>query len=213
MGIIFFIESCSIWVLFSILQKDKHFSISSLDLNKFFKLFETVFLLAINKDEETSIIQAKIPLESDLNNFNKSINDAKKSLESLKEFKVNFEDNKNNLELQVSQLSQELEDFKLIQQNTLYELDKLKNTLNDKSYNIQIAYKKIANLEGQKAAFEEVGLGKAVETVMAANIDGVHAPLLQLGTVEKEYSTALEVAMGGRMKNIVVEDDEVAVEA
>lgn len=162
------------------------------------------------KDEETSIIQAKIPLESDLNNFNKSINDAKKSLENLKEFKVNFEDNKNNLELQVSQLSQELEDFKLIQQNTLYELDKLKNTLNDKSYNIQIAYKKIANLEGQKAAFEEVGLGKAVETVMAANIDGVHAPLLQLGTVEKEYSTALEVAMGGRMKNIVVEDDEVA---
>ena len=39
---------------------------------------------------------------------------------------------------------------------------------------------------GQNAAFEEVGLGKAVETVMSAHIEGVHAPLLQLGSVDKE---------------------------
>ena len=162
------------------------------------------------KDKETSIIQEKLPLENDLTSFRKNISDAKKSLEQLKEFKSNFEDNKQKIELQIEQLSKELEDFKIIQQNTLHDLDTLKNELSDKSYNIQLAYKKIANLEGQKAAFDEVGLGKAVETVMAAHIEGVHAPLLQLGTVEKEYSTALEVAMGGRMKNIVVEDDEVA---
>ena len=34
--------------------------------------------------------------------------------------------------------------------------------------------------------------------------------MLQLGSVDKEYSTALEVAMGGRMKNIVVDDVDVA---
>ena len=45
---------------------------------------------------------------------------------------------------------------------------------------------------------------------MNAGIKGVHAPLSQLGKVNDDYSTAMEVAMGGRMRNIVVDDDETA---
>lgn len=33
---------------------------------------------------------------------------------------------------------------------------------------------------------------------------------MNLGSVDEEYSTALEVAMGGRMRNIVVDDSDVA---
>ena len=65
-------------------------------------------------------------------------------------------------------------------------------------------------MEAQKQAIEDANFGKAVDTVLNAKIQGVHATLAQLGQVDKEYSTALEVAMGGRMKFVVVDDDEVA---
>ena len=55
-----------------------------------------------------------------------------------------------------------------------------------------------------------MNFGRAVDTVLNAKIKGVHATLAQLGQVDKEYSTALEVAMGGRMANVVVDDDETA---
>ncbi len=41
-------------------------------------------------------------------------------------------------------------------------------------------------------------MGNAIDTVMNAKLRGVHAPLVKLGTVDKEYSRdQLEVAFGG----------------
>ena len=48
---------------------------------------------------------------------------------------------------------------------------------------------------------------------MDANLDGVHAPLVKLGQVDKEYSLAMEIAVGGRMSHIVVDDEDVAARA
>ena len=49
-----------------------------------------------------------------------------------------------------------------------------------------------------------------ISTVMNANLEGVHAPLMQLGTVDEEYSLALDVAFGGRLAHIVVDDTHAA---
>lgn len=162
------------------------------------------------KDEETKLIQAKAPMESELSSLLKSVEDAKIKITEFEEFKQNFAGNKDRVEVQVVELGKELEDFKTIQQNTMYELDKTKNELNDVQYNVQTAYRKISQMEAQKQAFDEMNFGRAVDTVLNARINGVHATLAQLGQVDKEYSTALEVAMGGRMANIVVDDDETA---
>ena len=98
----------------------------------------------------------------------------------------------------------------MAQENVMYNLDKNKNEMSDLLHDIQMAQRKIITIEAQKSAYEEVNLGRAIDSVLKAKINGVHAPLLQLGSVDKEYSTALEVAMGGRMKNIVVDDEDVA---
>jgi chromosome segregation protein len=45
---------------------------------------------------------------------------------------------------------------------------------------------------------------------MNSGLGGIHAPLAKLGKVDKKYSLALEVAMGSRMRYIVVDSDEVA---
>lgn len=162
------------------------------------------------KDEELNIQKESIPLESTLQNHRKEVEESKKIIEELKEFKAGFAGNKDKFEIEVVELTKELEDYKIVQQNALYELDKTKNEIYDLNHTIQMAYRKISSLEAQKNAYDEMNFGRAIDTVLNAKLSGVHAPLLQLGKVDKEYSTALEVAMGSRMKFIVVDDDDVA---
>ncbi len=162
------------------------------------------------KEEEWSIKSNSIPLETELVSTKKDIELAKKTLNDLANFKANFKDNKDKLSLETEELQKELNDFKIAQENIVYNLDKNKNELSDIMFDIQTAQKKIVTMEAQKSAYEEINLGRSIEAIMKAKISGVHAPLLQLGSVDREYSTALEVAMGGRMKNIVVDDEDVA---
>ena len=69
---------------------------------------------------------------------------------------------------------------------------------------------RIEALEAAKQASEDANMGRAVETITSANLRGVHAPLVKLGQVDEEYSTAMEIAVGGRMAHIVVDDEHVA---
>lgn len=52
--------------------------------------------------------------------------------------------------------------------------------------------------------------GIAIDTVMNAHLQGVHGPLVKLGTVDEQYSMAMEVAFGGKMRHIVVDNEDVA---
>ncbi len=162
------------------------------------------------QDKEIKLIQKQAPLEADLSTKKKALEDAKIKLGELESFKANFSETKASKELLIEQLGKELDDFKIILKNTLYDLDKTKNEITDMDYDLQAARKKIYMLEASKQASEEANLGRAVDTVVNANIRGVHAPLMKLGQVDEEYSTAMEIAVGGRMAHIVVDDEHVA---
>lgn len=162
------------------------------------------------KDEETKLIQAKLPLESELKTLQRDLEDAKEKLAELTEMKTNFVANQDLKKTLVAQLQKEMADFKIIQQNAMHDLDTTKNEINDLNYNIQMASRKIAVMETKKQMAEDSNFGRAVDTIMNARLRGVHAPLVKLGTVDKEYSVAMEVAFGGRMAHIVVDDEHVA---
>ena len=162
------------------------------------------------KEEEWNIKSETIPLETELATSKKDVENAKKTLRELDLFKSNFEDNQDKLQVQIEELTKELQDYKLAQENVIYNLDKNKNEISDLMHDMQIVQRKVYTIEAQKSAYDENNLGRAIDSIIRAKIRGVHAPLLQLGSVDKEYSTALEVAMGGRMKNIVVDDEDVA---
>lgn len=162
------------------------------------------------KDEETKLIQSKLPLESELKTLQRDLEDAKTRLVELTEMKENFAANQDLKKTLVEQLQKEMADFKIIQQNAMHDLDTTKNEINDLNYNIQMASRKIAVMETKKQMAEESNFGRAVDTIMNAKLRGVHAPLVKLGTVDKEFSVAMEVAFGGRMAHIVVDDEHVA---
>jgi len=55
--------------------------------------------------------------------------------------------------------------------------------------------------------------GKAVEAISTARLPGVRGVVAELGRVDQRYATALEVAAGSRMRNIIVDTDEDAARA
>ncbi|HPT41486.1 MAG TPA: chromosome segregation protein SMC [Candidatus Gastranaerophilaceae bacterium] len=162
------------------------------------------------QDKENNLIKEKLPLENELKNLQKELGEAQEQVEKLKDFKKNFGSNKDLISTQSEQLKREMEDLKIVQQNAMHDLDTTKNEISDLNYDIQMAYRKISSMEAQKQAVEDANFGRAIDTVMNAKLKGVHAPLVKLGKVDKKYSTALEIAIGGRITHVVVDDEHVA---
>ncbi|EMA46752.1 chromosome segregation protein SMC [Halococcus saccharolyticus] len=77
---------------------------------------------------------------------------------------------------------------------------------------LRAAQQKYADLE---AKTDESGssYGRAVSTVLNADLDGVHGTIAQLGGVDPEHATACETAAGGRLAHVVVDDDGVGERA
>ena len=67
-------------------------------------------------------------------------------------------------------------------------------------------------LLAQKRAYDDVGLGRSVDTILNAGIKGVHATLGQLLSVEDDMANAIEIALGARMRAVVVDNDRTAQE-
>ncbi len=162
------------------------------------------------QDEENMLLKEKYPLESELKNLLESIEDAKQKLAELEDMKANYTSDFDLKKALVEQLQQEMQDFKSIQQSTMQELDTTGNEINDINYNIRMAYGKLSRLEAEKQVAANASSNAAIDTIMNAKLDGVHAPLMKLGSVDKEYSTAMEIAFGGRLGHIVVDDEHVA---
>lgn len=162
------------------------------------------------KDAENNLIKEKLPVEEKLKTYKRDVEEAKSIIENLESTQKNNDDSQDLIKQQIEQISKELGELEILQKNGLYELDKIKGEISDSNHDINLAYRKITNLEAQKQAFEDTNFGRAIDTVLRADLDGVHAPLAKLGKVDSKYSDAMEVAMGGRMSNIVVDDDEVA---
>jgi chromosome segregation protein len=162
------------------------------------------------KDQENIIIKDKLTFEEQISRYSRNIQESKEKIEKYEQIKTDFSSNKDILDVQVTEMSDDLKDFEIQQKNCLFDLDKAKNELSDINYNISLAYRKVTQLEESKKAIDDASFGKAIDTIMDSGLSGIHAPLAQLGEVDKKYSTALEVAMGGRMRFIVVDTDEVA---
>jgi chromosome segregation protein len=70
--------------------------------------------------------------------------------------------------------------------------------------------RKLDKLEAQTQAVQEAQGTHATQVIMKMGLQGVHGLVADLAQVEPGYQTALEVAAGGRLGQLVVEDDTVA---
>ncbi|WP_254537257.1 chromosome segregation protein SMC [Halomarina litorea] len=87
-----------------------------------------------------------------------------------------------------------------------YDLQDELDAIEDK---VSAAQQEYAELEAKAGQSGDSSFGRAVTTVLNGDIDGVHGAVGQLGGVSSQYATACETAAGGRLANVVVEDDGV----
>lgn len=120
------------------------------------------------------------------------------------------QEKKAKLEKENEILSKKLEEIET-------KLAKSNNTENDiiieiDKYNI-IYQKTKAKLDTLKNLAERYeGYGLAIKKVMEAKtkVSGIHGVVADLIKVDKEYELAIEIALGGRIQNIVTDDEETA---
>lgn len=162
------------------------------------------------KDKDNELLKESLPKENDLKNLKKEIEEAKAFIEQAENAKANFGDDKSLKELQVSDLKKEMDELKEIQTKTMQQLDDAKTAIDDYDHDVRAAYRKFSDMEAQRRAMSSSGSSIPITTVMNAHLEGVHAPLMQLGSVDEEYSLALDIAFGGRLAHIVVDDTHAA---
>ena len=81
-------------------------------------------------------------------------------------------------------------------------LDEIESTLREKQ-------NEYAKLEAAASERGDASWPRAVTEVKNGDIDGVHGAVGELASVETEYAEACETAAGGRLANVVVDDDGV----
>lgn len=162
------------------------------------------------KDKDNELLKQSLPKENDLRNLKKEVEEAKIFIEQAESAKANFGDNKSLKELEVNNLKKEMDELKEIQTKTMQQLDDAKTAIEHYDHDVRAAYRKFSDMEAQRRAASSSGSSIPITTVMNANLEGVHAPLMQLGTVDEEYSLALDIAFGGRLAHIVVDDTHAA---
>ena len=85
----------------------------------------------------------------------------------------------------------------------------LQGDLDDVEDSLQAKQQEYAQLEANASESGDSSFGRAVSTVLNAGLQGVHGAVAQLGSVAEKYATACETAAGGRLANVVVDDDGV----
>ncbi len=73
--------------------------------------------------------------------------------------------------------------------------------------------RKLDKLEAQTQAAQEAQGTHATQVITKMGLEGVHGIVADLAQVEPRYQLALEVAAGGRLGQMVVEDDSIAAAA
>ncbi|MFB6183823.1 MAG: chromosome segregation protein SMC [Haloarculaceae archaeon] len=93
--------------------------------------------------------------------------------------------------------------------NLREEKRELQETLDEIEDDLNAAQQEYAELEAKAGDDGDSSYGRAVTSILNADVDGVHGTVGQLGGVDPQYATACETAAGGRLAHVVVDDDTV----
>ncbi|WP_132056983.1 chromosome segregation protein SMC [Halorussus amylolyticus] len=130
------------------------------------------------------------------------LDDARERIPELESKLDDLEDELAKAERNRAQIDEVVEDLKQEKRGLQDDLDSVEDEL-------QAKQSEYAQLEAKADETGDSSYGRAVSTVLNAEKPGVHGTVGQLGGVSEKYATACETAAGGRMANVVVDDDGV----
>lgn len=165
------------------------------------------------EDGHSRLTRENLKWEDIANRLKNELQELEADLNNSDENKISLSERKEKLIKEISYLNEEKSACEVQANNTLNSIKELKSKISDIDSKIQKNYRHLMQLEANQKANEEMNFGRSIDTILNSGIPGIHKTLVQLGKVDREYTTALEIAMGGRMKSIVVDNEHVASEA
>lgn len=185
-----------------ILSKSQNDNLSA---SRVFELQEEVNVL---QKDRSDLITQKALSEQNLERIEKEIIQIRAELENnLKELKLQENQNsQSKAQIMVERINAITSHLRRLKE----EVKDTENEIKERTTQLYEYQHEASKLEMKRQVAEEQNWGRAIDKVLRSGIAGVHGVLAQLATVAPQYSLALEVAAGARLKSIVVEDDGVA---
>ncbi|OLZ41724.1 chromosome segregation protein SMC [Natrinema saccharevitans] len=138
-----------------------------------------------------------------------TIEETEETIEEKRESLPEIENQRADLERELEKAEQNRANIADVVDDLKGEKRRLQEALDDLDDEIQAKQQEYAELEAKAGESGDSSFGRAVTTILNAGIGGVHGAVAQLGTVPGEYAVACETAAGGRLANVVVDDDVV----
>ncbi|MCP3682446.1 MAG: chromosome segregation protein SMC [bacterium] len=218
--------------------KELEESKKTLDENKKKKLEEKATIeKSIKKFKDDNQFSDVVEIESEVEKLDKETEQKQVEAQKLAEQKQNLLREKDKIDFQINSIDESINKVLEVEKEKAKEITDLKNNraefkklvlelnklLNDDSANavrlketrLKLDKKRdeLTKLETRDLAIKERTISNvAVKRILEQKnkIKGIYGTISELGTVKSKYSIPLEVAAGGRMNSIVVQDDEVA---
>ncbi len=144
-----------------------------------------------------------------------SIDEVEKEIKSTSVSKTESEENLAFLKERIEEYENSMEGYRIKLKNKTDKANSIKDELDRENRMLADAQSKAKMLSDLEKNME--GFSGAVKAVVKQSqskaLSGIHGPLSQLISVENEYSTAVEVALGAAMQNIVVGNESDAKRA
>ncbi|MCU4926860.1 chromosome segregation protein SMC [Halobacteria archaeon AArc-dxtr1] len=138
-----------------------------------------------------------------------AIEETEATIEAKRETLPELDDERADLERELEKAETNRENIAAVVDDLKAEKRRLQSDLDEVDDEIQAKQQEYAELEANAGESGDSSFGRAVTTILNSGIDKVHGAVAQLGSVPGEYATACETAAGGRLANVVVDDDVV----
>ncbi|ELY51112.1 chromosome segregation protein SMC [Natronococcus jeotgali] len=138
-----------------------------------------------------------------------AIEETEAEIEEKREALPELEERESDLERELRKAEANRENIADVVEDLKAEKRDVQSDLEAVEDEIQSKQQEYAELEAKAGESGDSSFGRAVTTILNAGLDGVHGAVAQLGSVPGEYAVACETAAGGRLANVVVDDDGV----
>ncbi|MEY7851426.1 chromosome segregation protein SMC [Natrarchaeobius sp. A-rgal3] len=136
-----------------------------------------------------------------------AISENEQTIEKRREELPELESRRGDLERELEKAEKNRESIASVVEDLKTEKRRIQSDVDEIDDDLQAKQQEYAELEANAGESGDSSFGRAVTTILNSGIDGVHGAVAQLGTVSGEYAVACETAAGGRLANVVVDDD------
>ena len=161
------------------------------------------------KSEKNDLQREQDRLLDEARRRSEEYDETKAEAEALRQRVPELEAEVDDLEVELGKAEKNRDAIEAVVEDLREERRELQAELDDIEDDLTAAQQEYAELEAKAGESGDASFGRAVTTVLNGDVGGVHGAVGQLGSVPEEYATACETAAGGRLANLVVDDDSV----